>query len=103
MRLIRKDLGFNGLIISVNLDSPATALGRSVQERAVNALEAGVDLLLVGLPSVALDTAKAITQAVEDGRFPVLALRTRLDVFAPLRKAKFDLIWRERLSTSKTP
>jgi beta-N-acetylhexosaminidase len=66
--LLRNEMGFDGVAISVDLDSPATALGRSVPERAVDALNAGLDLLLVGLPPVAAETADAIVAAVAAGR-----------------------------------
>jgi beta-N-acetylhexosaminidase len=66
--LLRGELGFGGLIVSVGLDAPATALGRSVPERSVEALAAGCDLLLVGNPGNAIAAADAIVAAVESGR-----------------------------------
>jgi beta-N-acetylhexosaminidase len=66
--LLRGELGFDGLIVSVGLDAPATAIGRSVPERSVEALVAGCDLLLVGQPSNAIAAADAIVAAVETGR-----------------------------------
>lgn len=66
--LLREELGFTGLVVSVDLDSPATALGVPVPQRAVDALAAGCDLLLVGLPDAGVAAAAEIVRAVEDGR-----------------------------------
>lgn len=48
MAMLRKDFGFKGLIVSDDLDAPATLRGRSLLETAVASLNAGTDLLLVG-------------------------------------------------------
>ncbi len=46
--MLRNDFGFNGLIVSDDLDAPATTRGRSLLETAIASLNAGADLLLVG-------------------------------------------------------
>jgi beta-N-acetylhexosaminidase len=46
--MLRNDFGFNGLIVSDDLDAPATMRGRSLLETAVASVSAGADLLLVG-------------------------------------------------------
>lgn len=48
MAMLRNDFGFDGLIVSDDLDAPATMRGRSLLETAIAALNAGADLLLVG-------------------------------------------------------
>ena len=48
MATLRKDFGFKGLIVSDDLDAPATLRGRSLLETAIASLNAGADLLLVG-------------------------------------------------------
>ena len=70
MRLLRQDFGFRGLIVSDDLDAPATMRGRSLQETAVAALAAGADLLLVaGGPH--LDAlCDHVAAAAGDGRLP---------------------------------
>lgn len=45
--LLRDKLGFRGLIVSDDLDAPATRRGRSLLETAIAALNAGAELLLV--------------------------------------------------------
>lgn len=45
--LLREQFGFTGLIVSDDLDAPATMRGRSLLETAVAAINAGADLLLV--------------------------------------------------------
>lgn len=48
MAMLRGDFGFKGLIVSDDLDAPATLRGRSLLETAIASLDAGADLLLVG-------------------------------------------------------
>ncbi|KQS83073.1 MULTISPECIES: glycoside hydrolase family 3 N-terminal domain-containing protein [unclassified Rhizobium] len=47
MTLLRQQFGFTGLIVSDDLDAPATMRGRSLLETAIASLSAGADLLLV--------------------------------------------------------
>lgn len=47
MAMLRSQFGFNGLIVSDDLDAPATLRGRSLLETAIASLNAGADLLLV--------------------------------------------------------
>lgn len=48
MAMLRNDFGFKGLIVSDDLDAPATMRGRSLLETAIASVGAGADLLLVG-------------------------------------------------------
>ncbi|MCQ4633601.1 glycoside hydrolase family 3 protein [Shinella sp. CPCC 100929] len=48
MAMLRDDFGFGGLIVSDDLDAPATMRGRSLLETAISSVNAGADLLLVG-------------------------------------------------------
>jgi beta-N-acetylhexosaminidase len=45
--LLREQFGFKGLIVSDDLDAPATMRGRSLLDTAIAAINAGADLLLV--------------------------------------------------------
>jgi beta-N-acetylhexosaminidase len=47
VRLLRQDLGFQGLVVSDDLDTPSTTHGRSLPETVMASLDAGVDLLLL--------------------------------------------------------
>lgn len=47
MALLREKFGFWGLIVSDDLDAPATMRGRSLLDTAAAAINAGADLLLV--------------------------------------------------------
>jgi beta-N-acetylhexosaminidase len=62
----RERLGFDGTLVSDDLDAVGIRRGRSVGESAVAALAAGADLLLVAA-SAAEECAKAIAAAVADG------------------------------------
>lgn len=64
-RLLREDLGFDGLIISDDLDAPATAQHRSVPQTAVDALTAGVELLLLAGGEQVAEVAEALASAAD--------------------------------------
>ena len=73
MRLLREELGFDGLVVSDALDMRAVAGTIGVEESAVRALVAGVDALCLG-PAIGPDGVEAvrdaIVEAVEAGRLP---------------------------------
>jgi beta-N-acetylhexosaminidase len=62
--LLRAHFAFGGVVVSDGLEAAATAAGRPVADVAVQALNAGVELLLVGcderLPQLAVDIAAAV-------------------------------------------
>ncbi|WP_406230476.1 glycoside hydrolase family 3 N-terminal domain-containing protein [Nocardia sp. NBC_01009] len=45
--ILRRDLGFQGLIVTDDLDTPSTTRGRSLRDTVLASLEAGADLLLL--------------------------------------------------------
>jgi beta-N-acetylhexosaminidase len=64
---LRSELGFDGLVISDDLDEPSIARGRSVPDTAVASLRAGVDLLLVAGGEQVEQIAVRIADAVAGG------------------------------------
>lgn len=64
--LLRDSLEFGGLVFSDALNMAGAASIGSPAERSIEALVAGVDVLL--MPSDPLDTKRAILQAIRDGR-----------------------------------
>jgi beta-N-acetylhexosaminidase len=72
--LLRQGLGFDGLIISDDLDAISTMKGRSLGQVAVSAVAAGVELLLIPGGTAVRETAEALTAAVEDGQLTAAAL-----------------------------
>jgi beta-N-acetylhexosaminidase len=64
--LLRKDLGFKGLVITDALEMGGIAKGFSTGEAAVRAIEAGADALL--MPSDPDAAIRAVVGAVENGR-----------------------------------
>ena len=69
--LLRKQLGFSGVIVSDDLEMGAIVHHSSVEQAAVDALSAGADLLLVcQTPSLAISARAACLRAVETGRIP---------------------------------
>jgi beta-N-acetylhexosaminidase len=73
--LLRGRLGFPGLVVSDDLDTPSTLHGRSFSDTVLAGLEAGADLLLLpGGPELA-DIAQRIAGRAR--REPVFAARLR--------------------------
>lgn len=70
MNVLRRQLAFDGLIVSDDLDAPSTTTGRSLTDTVFASLEAGADLLLLpGGPEV-LDIAQSVAvRAEEDPAF----------------------------------
>ncbi|OAP39710.1 glycoside hydrolase family 3 N-terminal domain-containing protein [Sinorhizobium americanum] len=66
--LLRGHFGFKGLVVSDDLDSPATMRGASLLDTAIASLNAGVDLLLVGGGPHFHALSDGIADAVRAGR-----------------------------------
>ncbi|GAB3598394.1 glycoside hydrolase family 3 N-terminal domain-containing protein [Angustibacter peucedani] len=69
-RLLREDVGFEGLLVSDALDMRGASEGRGIPAAAVLALDAGVDLLCLGSQFTeqgVLDVVDAVERAVADG------------------------------------
>ena len=64
--LLRKDLGFKGLVVTDALEMGGIAKGYSAGDAAVRALEAGADVLL--MPTDPDAVIKAVAAAVQSGR-----------------------------------
>src|SRR5262245_38782791 len=77
--LLRRRLGFRGVLFSDDLEMNAVASRMTPAERAVQALLAGCDMLLV---CQSIETARAamegVEQAVERGRIPPARIATAL-------------------------
>lgn len=75
-RVLRESLGFNGLVLTDSLSTPAlSAVGYPVPRAAVAALRAGADLVLFTpaasqVATVTAETVQAITAAVRTGLLP---------------------------------
>lgn len=91
--LLRQGLGFEGVIITDCLEMKAIAHGVGTVEGAVQAVEAGADLVLISHTwELQEAAAQALARAVADGRLPrrrleeaagrVLALKSRLGLVA---------------------
>ncbi|WP_147822584.1 glycoside hydrolase family 3 N-terminal domain-containing protein [Salidesulfovibrio onnuriiensis] len=78
--LLRDRFGFDGVVMTDGLEAPATSLGRDVAEVAVDALNAGAEMLLVGDEGGKLDTLAArIVRAVDSGELPEERLQRAAD------------------------
>ena len=77
--LLRKEFGFSGLIVSDDLDAPATMRDRSLAETAIASLVAGADLLLVAGSANLENLSSSIVDAVERGTLPATRLAEAAD------------------------
>jgi len=70
--LLRDELGFEGVILSDDLEMQAVAATYPVPEAAVEAIAAGCDGLLICAGNIEVQAAalEALVRAVEDGRIP---------------------------------
>jgi beta-N-acetylhexosaminidase len=70
VRLLRRELGFQGMLVSDDLDTPSTTRGRPLLDTVMAALDAGLDLLLLpGGPELADIAARVAGRAEDDSRF----------------------------------
>jgi len=86
-KMLREELGFDGVILSDDLEMKAIAATYTVPDAAVQAIAAGCDGLLIcsGNVEVQATTLEALVHAVEDGRIPFKRLE---DAHKRLRAAK---------------
>lgn len=68
MSCLRERLGFKGLIVTDDLDSRATLRGGELDAVAIEALDAGGELLLLAAGRHVEEVAHAIAEAVRQGR-----------------------------------
>jgi beta-N-acetylhexosaminidase len=69
--LLRGEIGYQGVVISDDLSMGAIQANYRLEDAAVLAVEAGIDVLTVGYPSAVADMGRmvdALTRAVESGR-----------------------------------
>jgi beta-N-acetylhexosaminidase len=70
VKLLKETHGFQGLLISDDLDLPGTLRGRTVPDVAITSLKAGVDLLLLASGPQIDEVVRHIAGAVEKGDLP---------------------------------
>jgi beta-N-acetylhexosaminidase len=89
--LLREELGYDGVILSDDLEMKAIAATYPVPDAAVQAIAAGCDALLICSGDVDLQarTLEALVHAVEDGTIPFKRLE---DAQTRLRAAKARIL-----------
>ena len=94
-RLLREELGFEGVILSDDLEMKAVSTRYAVPDAAVDAIRAGCDGLLVCSGDVDLQarTLEALVRAVEAG---AISTKRYDDAFARLKRAKERFLFHER-------
>jgi len=88
--LLRRELGFDGVVFSDDMEMKAIADGFETADAAVRAVEAGIDQLLVcHTADTAHEMISAVTRAVDQGELPlarveraVQRVRTFIDTWA---------------------
>ena len=84
--LLRRELGFEGVVVSDALDMRAIQQGEALREEVLRAAGAGVDLLLLtGDPQDHVRAHEALSQAVDNGRLPAAELDASLARIARLK------------------
>ena len=66
--LLRDELGFKGVAISDDLEAGAVQATYSTPDAAVEALDAGIDLIQISDPEKGAEAAKALAKAVKAGK-----------------------------------
>lgn len=86
--LLREELGFDGVVITDAMMMDAIADNYGVGEAAVQAIEAGVDLVLTGFVSASdlRATRDAILEAVDDGRLTEERVETSVERILELKE-----------------
>src|SRR5215203_2279649 len=69
MSMLRRDLGFDGVVVTDDLAMAGAKSEGTLTEAAVEAVEAGADLLVISSPQQA-DAYDAVVAAVESGEIP---------------------------------
>ena len=88
---LRDRLGFKGAIVSADLVATTATTGGGVGDAAVEALKAGVDMLLVPGGRAQQDEAyRAVVSAVRSGELPAARIVSALKRIAALRAATRD-------------
>lgn len=94
-RLLRKEIGFDGLVITDELEMEAIAQKYGVGHAAVMAVGAGADMVLIPWrPEKKTEVYRSLVQAVRDGTLParrideavrrILVVKARRGLFEPL-------------------
>ena len=98
--LLREELGFEGVILSDDLEMKAVSARYPVPESAVEAIRAGCDGILICSGDIDLQarTLEALVRAVESGT--ITAARCD-DAFMRLRRAKERFLMGERPATGR--
>lgn len=91
---LRSDIGFNGVIVTDDLQMGAIQQRWTTAQAGVMALQAGVDLLLVSSPKDVPPLEKAIVEAVHDGTLTEARINESLQRIQALK---------QRLASQVTP
>jgi beta-N-acetylhexosaminidase len=94
-RLLREELGFDGVILSDDLEMKAVSARYAVPDAAVDAIRAGCDGLLICSGDVDLQarTLEGLIRAVETG---AISAKRCDDAFLRLKRAKERFLGKER-------
>jgi len=97
MALLRQETGFDGVVVTDDLGMGAVAARMSAAEAAVEAVRAGVDLVLICHEYQDMNAAhQALCRAIEDGRIPAdrvneavgRILRLKQKIIVPAREKR---------------
>ncbi len=85
--LLRRDLGFDGVVITDAMDMKAIRQGEALREESLRAAQAGADLLLVTSdPQDQTRAFEGLTQAIQTGQLSLAELQVSVERIARLKK-----------------
>jgi beta-N-acetylhexosaminidase len=92
LRVLLDEMAFQGVILTDSMSMGAiTKDGRTISEASVEAVKAGVDMLLITSPEQALETRNRLELAVQQGEIPLERIHDAVERILTV-KAASDLI-----------
>ena len=89
-RVLREDLGYNGVIITDDMEMGAIGKNFGHKEAAIQALKAGADILMFSsTPTKQADAYNAIVAAVKDGTITEEAINEKVLRVLALKKSMY--------------
>jgi beta-N-acetylhexosaminidase len=83
--LLREELGFKGMAITDDLEMGAISSVRTVSDAAVEAFEAGADMIMVSSPEGGRAAWERMTDAAKEGRLTAQRIKRSIDNIARVK------------------
>lgn len=95
LRLLREELGFEGVVITDDLSMEGALQGGSTARAAVDAASAGADVMIVsGSAAEQAEAHEAVVRAVESGEIPREQVDASVERILEVKREKLPAYWR---------